>query len=227
MTLPKVIYIMGMPGSGKGTQASMLAKEIGYRQFSTGDAMRSIAQEDTILGRQVKETIDNGYLAEPSMVAQVVMETIQEHISHSEGIIFDGTPRTLQEAEILDGFFLTKKYGRPFVFYLEADKNAMADRNSKRKYCLQVSKGFPIADKESIARCEALGGVIGTRPDDDPAKFAIRYSQFMELTYPVIQKYMLEGIVHTVNGMDAPEAVHRNILDIVQTYELDKDSAGN
>ena len=60
MELSKVIYVMGPPGAGKGTQAEMLAQKIGYERFSTGDAFRAISRQDTDLGRQVKEVIDNG-----------------------------------------------------------------------------------------------------------------------------------------------------------------------
>lgn len=227
MMLPKVIYIMGMPGSGKGTQASLLAKEIGYYQFSTGDAFRSIAHEDSPLGRQVKETIDNGYLAPPEMAAEVVTHTIKGHTENSQGIIFDGTPRTMKEAQMVDDFFTERGYGRPLIIYLEVDKDAMPERNQKRKYCLGVPHGFPITDEEMEKKCAQIGGVAGMRPDDDPEKYKIRYSQFMELTYPVVQKYTQEGIVHTINGMETPEEVHQKISDIIATYELDKNSAGN
>ena len=218
---------MGMPGSGKGTQAEMLAKEIGYHQFSTGNAFRSIAQEDSDLGRKVKNTIDNGFLAPPEMAAEVVIATIRQFVEQSRGIIFDGTPRTVEEAKIVDDFFLERGYGRPLVVYLETDKEEVMERSRKRKYCVGIEKGFPITNKDSIKKCEEMGGSVGTREDDDPAKFATRYSQFMEFTYPVVQKYMQEGIVHTVNGMDAPLAVHQNVMDIIKAYELDKDSAGN
>ncbi len=225
MKLPKVIYIMGMPGSGKGTQASMLSNKIGYHQFSTGDAFRSIAQEDSDLGRQVKDTIDNGYLAPPEMAAQVVIQTIGQFVANSKGIIFDGTPRTQEEAAMVDRFFTEQGYGRPLVFYLEVDKDEMPKRNQLRKYCLHVPKGFPVTDAESKRRCEEMGGTIGTRPDDDPEKYATRYNQFMERTYPVIEAYMKEGIVHTINGMETPEAVHQKILDIISSYELDQNTS--
>lgn len=227
MTLPKVIYIMGMPGSGKGTQAQMLGKEIGYHQFSTGDAFRSIAHEDSDLGRKVKETIDNGYLAPPEMAAEVVIATIRKFVEQNRGIIFDGTPRTVEEAKIVDDFFLEQGYGRPLVFYLKVDKDAMPERNKKRMYCLNIPKGFPVIDENDHKRCIDAGGLVGTRADDDPEKYATRYSQFMERTYPVIKSYMQEGIAHTINGMEAPQEVHDKISAIVQTYELDKDSAGN
>ncbi len=227
MKLPKVIYVMGLPGSGKGTQASMLAKAIGYYQFSTGDELRTIAREHTPLGMQIKSSIDNGYLAPPPLVAELVIKTFQERLVGFRGIVFDGTPRTIQETEILDDFFSRENYGRPLVIYLEAEKEAMIERNSKRKYCVGIDHGFPLTNEASYKRCEALGGSVGMRADDDPKKFHIRYEQFIERTYPVIEKYKKENIVHTINGMEEPSSVHQNVMDIIKAYELDKDSAGN
>lgn len=227
MKLPKVIYVMGLPGSGKGTQAAMLAKAIGYYQFSTGDELRTIARENTPLGIQIKSSIDNGYFAPPPLVAEIVKKTIAERLSRSQGIVFDGTPRTIEETEILDEFFLQQQYGRPLIIYLEAEKEAMIERNSKRKYCVGIDHGFPLTNEASYKRCEELGGSVGMRADDDPKKFHIRYEQFIERTYPVIEKYKKENIVHTINGMDAPLAVHQNVMDIIKAYELDKNPAGN
>ena len=227
MKLPKVIYVMGLPGSGKGTQAAMLAKAIGYYQFSTGDELRTIARENTPLGIQIKSSIDKGYFAPRPRVAEIVKKTIGECLSRSQGIVFDGTPRTIQETEILDEFFLQKNYGRPIIIYLEVEKEAMIERNSKRKYCVGIDHGFPLTNEASYKRCEALGGSVGMRADDDPKTFHIRYEQFIERTYPVIEKYKKENIVHTINGMDEPLAVHRKIMDIIKAYEPDKDSAGN
>ena len=122
MKLPKVIYVMGPPGAGKGTQAQLLAEKIAYKRFSTGDAFREAARQDTPFGRKVKETIENGFLMPPESAAEVVINAIQKHIEAGDGLIFDGTPRTVKEAAMVDEFFDEAGYGKPLAIYLKVDR---------------------------------------------------------------------------------------------------------
>lgn len=219
MELPKVIYIMGPPGAGKGTQASMLAEKLGYHQFSTGDAFRAISRQDTDLGRRVKETIDNGFLAPPEMAAEVVIEAVGDHIKKGQGLIFDGTPRTVREAQLVDEHFEKEGLGRPLVIRLAVDKNVMMERNSKRKYCLDIDGDFPVVTDEDKAKCEELGGRIGIRPDDEPQVFETRWSEFQKHTYPVIEKYREEGILNEVDGERSVPDVHEGVMEVVNTFD--------
>ncbi len=214
--LPKVIYIMGAPGAGKGTQAELLSQEIGYKRFSTGDAFREVSRQETELGRKVKDTIDNGHLAPPEMAAEIVMTAVQRHIDADDGLIFDGTPRTIEEAKIVDEFFEKQNYGRPLVIYLKVEREEMIARNSKRRFCLGVKGDFPVANEDDQRRCEELGGTIGTRPDDEPEKFATRWEAFMNQTYPVVEMYRAEGILHELDGKPAVPVVFEEIKKLIQ-----------
>lgn len=212
MELPKVIYIMGPPGAGKGTQTMLLAPEIGYTQFSTGDAMRRIAGRATDFGRKIKGIMESGALCPPELVAEIVITAVREHLEKGENLIFDGTPRTMIEAEKVDEFFAAENYGRPLVLYLDTDKATMVDRNGKRKFCLGIEGDFPIIFKKDTQKCLDLGGTIGVRADDDPSKFDTRWDQFMELTWPVIEKYKREGIVQVMDGKASIADVHKEIV---------------
>lgn len=222
MILPKIIYVMGMPGAGKGTQAEMLAHDIGYHQFSTGNAFRQIALEDSDLGRQVKETIDNGFLTTPPMAAKVVIAAVEEFIQKGEYLVFDGTPRTLEEMEIINVHFNEKGYGKPLIIYLEVDKDTMIERNSNRRLCLGVDTEFPVTTQSDREKCVEMGGNVGMRPDDEKEKFITRYNQFMELTYPVIETYRSEhnGLFFVVDGLSEPYRVHATVMDIIRQFEL-------
>jgi adenylate kinase len=217
--LPKVIYLMGPPGGGKGTQAQMLAEKIGYSRFSTGDAFREVSRQDSELGRRVKETIDNGFLAPPEMAAEIVIAAVKTRIEAGEGLIFDGTPRTVEESKIVDDFFAEQGYGKPLIVYLAVDKNEMIKRNTIRKFCLGIAGDFPVMTDEDRERCEKAGGKIGTRPDDDPTKFATRWDEFMTRTYPVVEGYRQQGIVHEVDGMPSVEEVHVQIMEVIKKYQ--------
>lgn len=210
---------MGPPGGGKGTQAELLSRKIGYKRFSTGDAFREVSRQDTPLGREVKKTIDNGYLAPPEMAAEIVKTAVKKHIDANEGLIFDGTPRTVEEAAIVDDFFVQQNYGQPLVIYLAVDKDEMIKRNSARKFCLGVSGDFPVIDEEDRKKCEELGGKVGTRPDDEPEKFSTRWDEFMNRTYPVVEKYRLQGIVHEIDGMRNIPSVHAEIMNVIGKFD--------
>ena len=213
--LPKVVYIMGPPGGGKGTQAEMLAKKIGYSRFSTGDAFREVSRQDSELGRKVKNTIDQGILAPPEMAAEIVIEAVKKYVEVGQGVIFDGTPRTVKESVMVDDFFEQAGYGRPLVLYLDINKAEMIERNSTRRFCLGISGDFPVVNDEDRERCEKLGGKVGVRPDDEPEKFETRWSEFMNQTYPVVEKYRKQGIVYEVDGMLSIPAVYEQIMGVI------------
>ena len=218
--LPKIIYLMGPPGAGKGTQAKLLCEAIAYHNFSTGDAFREVSRQDTDLGRRVKETIDNVFLAPPEIAAEIVIEAVKKYLPDT-GLVFDGTPRTVKESELVDDFFLAEGSGKPLVMFLNLDKEEMIRRNSQRKFCLGVKGDFPVVTDEDKQKCDELGGTIGTRPDDEPEVFATRWDQFMELTYPVVEKYRTQGMVRELDGMQSIEEVQQQIMKVVETYDCD------
>lgn len=219
MQLPKVIYIMGPPGGGKGTQAELLAGKIGYKRFSTGDAFRTVARQETELGRQVKETIDNGFLAPPEMAARIVIAAVGKHIEAGDGLIFDGTPRTVEEGTMVDKYFKENGYGKPLVIYLMVDKEEMIKRNSQRQFCLGVVGDFPVVSDVDRRRCRRAGGTVGTRPDDEPAKFRTRWDEFMTRTWPVVEKYRRLKMVHEVDGMPRVAKVHEKVMQVIGLFE--------
>ncbi len=216
--LPKVIYVMGPPGAGKGTQASFLAKELGYHQFGTGAAFRAVARQETDLGRQVREIMEQGKLCPPELAAQVVVAAVQEQVAAGKGIVFDGTPRTPEEAAIVDQWLKEQNYGRPFVVFLDIDRQHMEERNLKRRYCLGVQPDFAVLSEEDVIRCEQAGGTVGRRPDDEPAMFETRWQQYTTLTKPVVDEYDREGILTKIDGRPAIEDVHAAVMKAVRSH---------
>ena len=215
--LPKVIYVMGPPGAGKGTQAEKLAQELGYHRFSTGDAFRAITRQDTPLGHKVKDLIDNGFLCPPELAAEVVIDAIKNNVKDGQGLIFDGTPRTVKEAQIVDEFFEKNRYGKPLAIRLVVEKEDMIARNSKRRFCLDIDGDFPVNTPEDEERCKSRGGRVGMRPDDeDRKKLETRWSQFEENTLPVIERYKSEGILHEVDGTQSIEKTHQDVMGIIE-----------
>lgn len=213
---------MGMPGAGKGTQAEMLSHDIQYYQFSTGNAFRQIAMQDSELGRNVKHIIESGLLTPPEMATEVVLSSIKDIIAQGRGIVFDGTPRTLPEAESINSRFLQEGYGIPLVIYLKVNKETMIERNSKRRLCINAENEFPVTTHVDEERCKELGGTVGTRPDDEKEKFTTRYNQFMELTYPAIMSHKDRHpeLFFEVDGLLEAHQVHALVMDIIKQFEM-------
>ncbi len=208
--------IYGPPGAGKGTQAALLAQKIGYHQFSTGAAFRRLAAENSEIGRRVRETIDRGILAPPELAAEIVIAAVRQHIEAGRGLIFDGTPRTVEEAKLVDAFFNEQDYGWPAVIYLNVDREEMIERNSQRRYCLGVAHDFPVVNSADEGRCVELGGRVGTRPDDGRAEMATRWDEFLGRTYPVVQAYRRRGWVQEVDGRPSVEKVHKAVMEVIR-----------
>lgn len=217
--LSKVIYVMGAPGAGKGTQADLLAKAIGYDRFSTGAAFREISQQDTPLGREVKELIDNGRLAPPPLAAKIVIKAVEQHFMAGRGIVFDGTPRTVEEATTVDAFFKAHQYSEPLVILLKIDEQEMRSRTSKRLFCLDIPNDFPVITDQDKQRCQELGGRVGVRPDDEEKKLAIRWDVFNKRTMPAIALYRRQGALQEIDGVGSIAEVHHRVMHIINSYE--------
>ena len=149
------------------------------------------------------------------MAAQVVIEAIKAHVASGKGLIFDGTPRTQEEARLVDAFFGEQSYGKPLAIYLRVDQNDMQTRNSQRKFCLGINGDFPVVTEDDVARCESLGGTVGTRPDDEATKMDTRWNEFMNQTFPVIERYLQEGVAREVNGKQPIEKVHEDVMAVI------------
>ena len=218
MALPQVIYMMGPPGAGKGTQAELLAQKINYHRFSTGDAFRAMARQNTPLGHKVNDIIHGkGKLMPGEDAAAVVIEAVKKLATGKQGLIFDGTPRTLVEANIIDEFFTQAGYGRPLAIVLKVDKEDMITRNSKRKFCLNINNDFPVTNDKEAAKCVALGGIVGARADDAVDKIEARWQEFTSKTAPVIAKYKAEGIVQEIDGKRSVQEVFSDIATFVDS----------
>lgn len=175
-----------MQGSGKGTLGKALANHFGMSMYEAGEAMRTLAKEDSPLGRRIKDILESGNLVEN----EIVMETVKDFIEKADktkGIIFDGIPRSVEQSKSLMN--LLDSLGREYrAFHLEIDEETALRRLTTRKMC-KICKAIYPADYTKDT-CEQktengeCGGELYTRSDDVPEAITKRIEIFKNSTIP-------------------------------------------
>lgn len=183
------IILFGPPGAGKGTQAGFLVKEFGIVQLSTGDMLRAAIAEGTDLGQRAKVVVDAGQLVADGIMVGIIAERIDQP-DCAQGFILDGFPRTVAQAEALDGMLRDKGQRLDAVIEIQVDESILFDRIEKR-----VSEMLPAQ----------------RRTDDNSDTLRKRLQIYREQTVPVLPFYRAHGILRSVDGMQAIEQVTADI----------------
>lgn len=205
------IILIGPPGSGKGTQAQKLIKEFSLTYFSSGDICRQLAKEDSSLGRQVANLINQGQLVPD----QLMKEIVKDFLARNEGsIIFDGYPRGVEQAIFLKEI-LADRGGINLVISLVVADEVLLTRLSSRVICRDCRAVYNLVTnpphQESI--CDRCGGQLYQREDEKPATIKKRLTVFAQQTQPVIDFFTQEGIVFSIDADQPIEAIYRLIKD--------------
>ena len=199
----KVIVLLGPPGGGKGTQAKMLAATFGLEHISTGDLLREEISHGTPLGVQVKEIMAHGDLIPDDLVGEIVRNRLAR--IGEQGVILDGYPRTLTQARFLKT--ITRDMG-VCAINIEVDEHQIVKRLAGRRFCSECGNIYNIyfSPPQRSSLCDACGGKLLRRPDDNEEVIAERLKVYREQTRPVIDFYKKCGNYHEVDGnWDADE----------------------
>jgi adenylate kinase len=213
------IILLGPPGAGKGTQASRLVEEAGMVQLSTGDMLRAAVKAETPVGLQAKAVMEAGELVSDEIVNALIDETLDQ-LAIDQGVIFDGYPRTANQAESLDA--LLAKHGRRLdhVIELDVDEEALVDRISGRFSCAKCST--PYHDRynrpELGGVCDLCGSTeFKRRPDDNEETVRTRLAEYRAKTAPILPIYEARGLVRHIDGMAPIEAVGEAIDAVLES----------
>ncbi len=190
------LILLGPPGAGKGTQAKRLEEKYGLKQLSTGDMLRAEIASGTELGLKAKAIMDSGALVSDEIVIAMIARRMDQTDCKS-GVIFDGFPRTVAQAEALDRMLAEKSCTLAAVVELKVDEEALVKRLNNR-----------IA--ETTARGEPVRG------DDNEETLRKRLQVFREQTAPIIPYYKNKGMLQSVDGMAGIDAVEASLAKILQ-----------
>lgn len=203
------IIFIAPPAAGKGTQAEFLTKEYNMYHLSTGDVLREISSTGSSLGLKVKELIDNGKLVDDELMLEILKEKLNS--INSSGIIFDGFPRTIRQAQMLEEIIDIDK-----VIYLEVDKETALKRAVGRITCPKCGNIYNIYFDNVKDKCLNCGNALTKRSDDTEEKFVNRFNTYMENTKPVIDYYKDKNMLYTVSSIGDKNEIFNNIKSIIE-----------
>jgi adenylate kinase len=213
-TKPLALLLFGPPGSGKGTQAVLLAEGLKVPHVSTGDMFRQHVKEGTELGKRVKAIMESGQLVPDALVNEMVEERLGRP-DCAGGFILDGYPRTLPQAELLDN--LLDRLGRDkVVINLQVDYNIIVARISARRSCPACGAVYNLVSNppKTAGVCDRDGVALIQREDDKEEVMRKRFDAYRAQTLPVIDFFRGRGytIVDATGGNGAPEELTADIL---------------
>lgn len=191
------IILLGAPGSGKGTIAEKLNKKYNFLQFSTGDIFRKHIADNSNLGLEAQKYINKGHLV-PDEITNKMVELFLEDIH--DNLIFDGYPRTINQANKLESFLSKYDSNISKVFLLDVSDEILIERLIGRLVCPVCKRSYHISNrppkKEGI--CDFDGAIIVHRPDDELDKIKIRLKDYEIQTKPLIAFYSEKGLLFSL-----------------------------
>lgn len=218
------IILLGAPGSGKGTQAKLLAEKYKIPQISTGDLLRAAVAAGTPLGRLAKVTMDAGQLVSD----EIVLGMIQDRLAAPDarkGFILDGFPRNIQQAEALDS--LLERLGQPLqmALLIEVDVDILMQRLTGRRTCESCGQTYNIYTSPSRLddKCDKCGGNLRHRADDNEETIGSRLRVYEAQTTPLLSYYRKQGKLRTVQGVGEIADINRAASKLAD--EVDKQPA--
>jgi adenylate kinase len=212
------IIMLGAPGAGKGTQANILSKEMNLSHIASGDLFRQALERKTKIGLLAKSYMDKGELVPDEVTIKMILERINQPDCAS-GCIFDGFPRTLQQAKVLDKAL--KEQGRSIdkTIYIEVTNEQLVKRLSGRWLCRICQTPYHLINSppKTPGKCDKCGGELYQRSDDREETVKDRLNVFFAHTVPILDYYEKQDKLIRVNGNQGIQKVAREIISALKT----------
>jgi adenylate kinase len=211
------LVLLGPPGGGKGTQAKRIEERYGLKQLSTGDMLRAAVAAGTETGRKAKAVMEAGQLVSDGIIIAMIGERMGA-ADCKAGVIFDGFPRTVAQAEALDGLLAQRGLKLDAVIELKVDEDALVARIGGRFSCKRCGVGYhdEFQRPKVAGICDACGSTEFLRRDDDkPETVRARLEAYRHQTAPILPYYEAKALLTKVDGMAAIDDVTRQISTVL------------
>ena len=207
------IVLMGCPGAGKGTQSAKLQEKLHLKHISTGDVLRGEIASGSELGKQIADIINKGNLVPDELMISMLENIVK---STDKGIIFDGFPRTVAQAEALDA--MMKRLNREIsaVIMIDLPESEVVSRITSRRQCKKCGEIVHVDPSAPATKCPVCGGELYTRADDTAERAKHRLDVYHHETLPVKNFYQNSGKYVEINGNQTPEQVFEELVNVLK-----------
>ncbi len=218
------LILLGPPGAGKGTQAKKIAETYGIPQISTGDILRANVAAGTELGKKAKAIMESGELVPDALVCDMVAARLVES-DCARGFILDGFPRTVSQAEWLDGYLSGKLFENqhcsklpPIVIEYAVDYNSLLRRLTGRRSCPTCGRIYNVyfQPPRVADTCDVDGSKLVLRKDDDEKVVSERLKEYERKTLPLTEYYKAKGRLRVIDGDRDVDAVTNDTLEMLE-----------
>lgn len=210
----KIVIMLGAPGSGKGTQAVRLSKELNIPHISTGDLFREHLKNNSELGKIARSYIDFGRLVPDALVLEMLFDRVKKS-DCAEGYLLDGFPRTIPQAQSLDE--LIRNQENVTVVNLKCKDETVIQRISGRQTCKNCGAIYNkyFSPSKNEPSCDKCGGELIQRVDDSEDVVKERLRVYKTQTEPLIEYYQNRGLLKDVEGENGTDLVYQDLLKAV------------
>jgi len=209
--------LLGAPGAGKGTQADIIVKEMGLPHVASGDLFRQALKDETPLGKEAESYMKAGKLVPDEITIKMILERIAQP-DCKNGCVFDGFPRTLEQAKALD--VALEKEGKSIekAIYIEVPEEALLDRLTGRYVCRVCQSPYHIKNSPPKKKgvCDKCSGELYQRPDDKEETIRERLKVYFAQTMPLLEYYEKKGKLLRVNGNQHIDEVGKEIVKFLK-----------
>ncbi|EKI4598837.1 adenylate kinase [Staphylococcus pseudintermedius] len=214
------IILMGLPGAGKGTQASEIIKKYPIPHISTGDMFRKAIKDETELGKEAKSYMDRGELVPDEVTVGIVKERISEDDA-KKGFLLDGFPRTIEQAEALNS--ILEELGRTIdaVVNIEVPEEELMNRLTGRRICETCGTTYHLVFNPPKVEgiCDIDGGKLYQREDDNPETVANRLEVNVKQSEPILEFYNQKGLLKNIDGSKHIDEVTSDVIEILESLK--------
>lgn len=216
-----IVILLGAPGAGKGTQAKRLSDSTGLVHVSTGDLFRENQAKGTPLGLEAKGYMEKGQLVPDDLVLRMLFDRVSRPDTR-QGYVLDGFPRTEPQAEALTKA-LSKMSGqqgaqKPLVVQLDLPDDQIVERAAGRLICASCGniQHLKFSPPKRAGVCDACGGELRQRKDDQPEVVRERLAVYHRQTAPLVAYYERQGVLSNIDGSAEPDAVFEQLVELVR-----------